>query len=187
VPLPPDWGPDAKTQQFAIERLGDEAAVDRCFAKFRVHHETSGQQWTPRGWQSRARGWVLKEEQFFGPQRSLPLMRVPRTTKLADAAAVAAKRAAAESDPAWAPIYARLKAEHGESVASSWFAKAKLGALSGHTATVLVPTQFLASWLRDQYAAQVLSAIRAEHPDVTEVRFMVAQAAAEERSAHGSG
>jgi hypothetical protein len=62
-----------------------EAAVERCFAKFRVRHETSDEQWTPKEWQSRARGWVLLEEQFFGRQRSLPLLRPVPTQRAANA------------------------------------------------------------------------------------------------------
>lgn len=74
IGLPRDWGPDDATRKFAIEHLGDEAAVDHCLTKFRIHHETSGEERTPKQWQSRARGWVLKEKQLFGRQLSLRLL-----------------------------------------------------------------------------------------------------------------
>ena len=171
IPLPPDWQPDPRTWQFALDRLGDEAAADRCFEKFRVHHETSGQSWTPKSWQSKAYGWVLKEEQFFGRQRSLPLVRVVGNTP-------AIAPMSPPADERWLPVWNRLKAELGDAVAASWFSDATLRAFVDGVATVELATKFKCGHVRTQYEPSVLRAVQAVHTGVTSVRFTVAQRSA---------
>ena len=54
--------------------------------------------------------------------------------------------------PAWARVRARLKAEIGEDVFSSWFGRLELVTLEHGVAHLTVPTRFLKSWIDSHYA-----------------------------------
>lgn len=77
-----------------------------------------------------------------------------------------AKRPAAMSDaqnnPAWDKLRARLRAELGEDVFSSWFARMELERIEGNTALVSVPTRFLKSWIETHYVERLRILMQSE-------------------------
>ncbi|RDJ26758.1 chromosomal replication initiator protein DnaA [Bosea caraganae] len=71
-------------------------------------------------------------------------------------AAVTAEIAGEVSLPeAWDRVRRRLRAELGEDVFSSWFARVEIGGLVDGVAYLTVPTRFLKSWLEAHYAERL--------------------------------
>lgn len=56
---------------------------------------------------------------------------------------------------AWDRVRRRLRAELGEDVFSSWFARVEIGGLVDGVAFLTVPTRFLKSWLEAHYAERL--------------------------------
>ncbi|TCR68755.1 chromosomal replication initiator protein [Bosea sp. BK604] len=56
---------------------------------------------------------------------------------------------------AWDRVRRRLRAELGEDVFSSWFARVEIGGLVDGVAYLTVPTRFLKSWLEAHYAERL--------------------------------
>jgi len=63
---------------------------------------------------------------------------------------------------AWGRVKRRLRAELGEDVFTSWFARLGLEAVVDGCARLSVPTRFLKSWTEAHYADRVLTADRGE-------------------------
>ena len=57
----------------------------------------------------------------------------------------------------WTQVKDRLRAEVGEDIFSSWFARIELDGLEGDTVSLSVPTRFLRSWIASHYAEKVLT------------------------------
>ncbi|SFG70419.1 chromosomal replication initiator protein DnaA [Methylobacterium gossipiicola] len=79
------------------------------------------------------------------------------------------------TDPvaAWARVKRRLRAELGEDVFASWFARLELLDVSGGTARLTVPTRFLKSWIESHYLDRVLNTFRSEIEDVSRIDVSV--------------
>ncbi|WP_229428550.1 chromosomal replication initiator protein DnaA [Microvirga pudoricolor] len=73
----------------------------------------------------------------------------------------------------WARVKRRLRAELGEDVFASWFARLELDAVVDGCAFLTVPTRFLKSWIESHYADRVLTLYRAEATDVERVTIGV--------------
>jgi chromosomal replication initiator protein len=73
----------------------------------------------------------------------------------------------------WARVKRRLRAELGEDVFASWFARLELDAVVDRCAFLTVPTRFLKSWIESHYADRVLTLYRAETKDVERVAIGV--------------
>src|SRR4051794_41582128 len=69
----------------------------------------------------------------------------------------------------WNRVKRRLRAELGEDVFASWFARLELDAVSDGCARLTVPTRFLKSWIEAHYADRVLATYRAEAPAVERI------------------
>ncbi|AMJ63843.1 chromosomal replication initiator protein DnaA [Bosea sp. PAMC 26642] len=65
---------------------------------------------------------------------------------------------------AWDRVRRRLRAELGEDVFSSWFARVELGGIADGVAYLTVPTRFLKSWLEAHYAERLRVNCTAELP-----------------------
>jgi chromosomal replication initiator protein len=76
------------------------------------------------------------------------------------------RQAAAET---WSRVKRRLRAELGEDVFASWFARLELDAIADGCAHLTVPTRFLKSWIEAHYVDRVLAVYRTEAPAVTRV------------------
>ena len=65
---------------------------------------------------------------------------------------------------AWERVRRRLRAELGEDVFSSWFARLELAGILEGVAYLTVPTRFLKSWLEAHYAERLRLNCAAELP-----------------------
>src|SRR5581483_2091010 len=73
----------------------------------------------------------------------------------------------------WSRVKGRLRAEVGDDVYSSWFARMDLEALDEATVRLSVPTRFLKSWIQSHYSERVLAAWRAEQANVARIELTV--------------
>lgn len=69
----------------------------------------------------------------------------------------------------WQRVRGRLRAELGEDVYSSWFARVTPERLQGGTLYLTVPTRFLKSWIRSHYHDRLLALWRGEDRKVQRV------------------
>ena len=76
----------------------------------------------------------------------------------------------------WSKVQQRLKAEVGDDIYSSWFARMDLEALDGGTVRLSVPTRFLKSWIQSHYAERVLACWQAEATTVGRIELIVRSA-----------
>lgn len=85
--------------------------------------------------------------------------------------------AAMQTSPveAWDRVRRRLRAELGEDVFSSWFARVELGDIVDGVAYLTVPTRFLKSWLEAHYAERLRVNCMAELPALNGVMLSVRQ------------
>src|SRR5215468_1678644 len=81
------------------------------------------------------------------------------------------------SDECWTRVKGRLRAEVGEAVYSSWFARMELESVEANTARISVPTLFLKSWIQSHYAERLLNCWQSERPGVTRIDLSVRTAA----------
>jgi chromosomal replication initiator protein len=75
----------------------------------------------------------------------------------------------------WRRVQARLRAELGEDVFTSWFGRMELDSCDGGLIQVSVPTKFLRNWLQSHYADRLLACCTAEIPGVDRLEFRVRQ------------
>ncbi|MFN3687437.1 chromosomal replication initiator protein DnaA [Salinarimonas sp.] len=80
-----------------------------------------------------------------------------------DACGASAREAGAET---WARVRRRLRAELGEELFTSWFARLELDHVADGAARLTVPTRFLKSWIEAHYLDRVLAIYRDEEPGV---------------------
>jgi chromosomal replication initiator protein len=73
----------------------------------------------------------------------------------------------------WARVKRRLRAELGEDVFASWFARLEMDSVSEGCARLSVPTRFLKSWIEAHYADRVLSVYRSEAPGLERISIGV--------------
>jgi chromosomal replication initiator protein len=74
---------------------------------------------------------------------------------------------------AWARVKRRLRAELGEDVFASWFARLELVEVVDGTARLTVPTRFLKSWIESHYLDRVLTTFRSEVESVSRLDVSV--------------
>jgi chromosomal replication initiator protein len=70
----------------------------------------------------------------------------------------------------------RLRAEVGDDVYASWFARMELDGSGGDTVKLSVPTRFLKSWIQSHYAERVLACWQAEQPKFSRIELTVRSA-----------
>src|SRR5262249_43478377 len=76
----------------------------------------------------------------------------------------------------WQKVKERLRAELGEDVFSSWFARMELEAVDKGAVRLSVPTRFLRSWIQSHYSERVLSNWQAEDSIITRLELSVRSA-----------
>src|SRR5437899_9727687 len=76
----------------------------------------------------------------------------------------------------WMRVKERLRAEVGDDVYSSWFARMELDGNEGDTVKLSVPTRFLKSWIQSHYAERVLACWQAEQPNFSRIELTVRSA-----------
>jgi len=81
-----------------------------------------------------------------------------------------------ENQESWLRVKERLRAEVGDDVYSSWFARMDLEAIEEGAVRLSVPTRFLKSWIQSHYAERVLACWQAQENTVTRVELIVRSA-----------
>jgi chromosomal replication initiator protein len=81
-----------------------------------------------------------------------------------------------EDQESWSRVRSRLRAELGEDVYSSWFARMDLEAIEDATVRLSVPTRFLKSWIQGHYSERVLACWQAEEIKIGRVELTVRSA-----------
>jgi chromosomal replication initiator protein len=76
----------------------------------------------------------------------------------------------------WQRVKERLRAEVGEDIFSSWFARMELEGAAGDTVRFSVPTKFLKSWIQSHYVERVLACWQAEDSIVCKIDLSVRSA-----------
>jgi len=69
----------------------------------------------------------------------------------------------------WQQFRARLRAEVGDAVYSSWFTRLELDRIEEGCAFLSVPTKFLKSWIHAHYFGKLKSCLVAEIPEILEI------------------
>jgi chromosomal replication initiator protein len=69
----------------------------------------------------------------------------------------------------WTRVCARLRAELGEAIYSSWFKRLELDRIENGAAFLSVPTKFLRSWIQAHYFERLQSALAEEMPQIEEI------------------
>src|SRR5215213_7410336 len=73
----------------------------------------------------------------------------------------------------WLRVKERLKAEVGDDIYSSWFARMDLDGLDEESVKLSVPTRFLKSWIQSHYAEKLLACCQAEQPTILRIELTV--------------
>ena len=76
----------------------------------------------------------------------------------------------------WTRVRGRLRAEVGDDVYSSWFARMDLEAIEDGSVRLSVPTRFLKSWIQSHYAERVLACWQSEDTNVSRIELIVRSA-----------
>jgi chromosomal replication initiator protein len=73
----------------------------------------------------------------------------------------------------WSRVKARLRAEVGEDIFSSWFGRMDFEGVASETVHLSVPTRFLKSWIQSHYHDRVLACWREESTEVRRIDVTV--------------
>lgn len=73
----------------------------------------------------------------------------------------------------WSRVKGRLRAEVGEDIYSSWFARMEFEEVDSETVRLSVPTRFLKSWIQSHYTDRVLACWKDEEPCVRRIDLIV--------------
>jgi chromosomal replication initiator protein len=73
----------------------------------------------------------------------------------------------------WSRVKGRLRAEVGEDIFSSWFARMEFEGVDSETVRLSVPTRFLKSWIQSHYTDRVLACWMDEEPCVRRLDLTV--------------
>jgi chromosomal replication initiator protein len=76
----------------------------------------------------------------------------------------------------WGKVKERLRADVGDDVFSSWFARMDLEAIDEGTVRLSVATRFLKSWIQSHYAERVLACWQAQEGKVDRIELIVRSA-----------
>ncbi len=76
----------------------------------------------------------------------------------------------------WDRVRRRLRAEVGEDVYSSWFARMELDGAGPEAVRLSVPTRFLRNWIQSHYAERLLALWRDEISDLKKIELQVRSA-----------
>src|ERR1700681_1317276 len=73
----------------------------------------------------------------------------------------------------WTRVKGRLRADVGDHIFLSWFARMDLERIEENTAFLSVPTRFLKSWIQSHYTERMLAAWQAEQAEVQRIELSV--------------
>lgn len=81
-------------------------------------------------------------------------------------------------------VRAKLSAQVGQEVFTSWFGRLKLQSMSKSVVRLSVPTAFLKSWINNKYLDQITSLFQEEDPNILKVEITVRSATRPTRPAN---
>jgi chromosomal replication initiator protein len=87
----------------------------------------------------------------------------------------------------WKRCVARLRAELGEDVFTSWFGRLELEAVANRQARFTVPTRFLKSWIESHYLDRIRAALDGELGDIVEIVVAVRSSTCGAAQGQGAG
>src|SRR4029077_3799701 len=73
----------------------------------------------------------------------------------------------------WQRVKGRLRADVGDDIFLSWFARMDLERIEESTAFLSVPTRFLKSWIQSHYTERMLAAWQAKQAEVQRIELSV--------------
>jgi chromosomal replication initiator protein len=73
----------------------------------------------------------------------------------------------------WTKVKGRLRADVGDDIFLSWFARMDLERIDEHTVHLSVPTRFLKSWIQSHYAERMLACWQAEQAGIQRIELSV--------------
>src|SRR5262249_37698091 len=76
----------------------------------------------------------------------------------------------------WLRVKGRLRAEVGEDIFTSWFARMDLEGIEGDAVRLSVATRFLKTWIQSHYGEKVLLCWQAEAPALRRIDVVVGAA-----------
>src|SRR5687768_10740685 len=76
----------------------------------------------------------------------------------------------------WERVKGRLRAEVGEEIFQSWFARMELERIQDGIAQLSVPTRFLKSWIQSHYVERLLKCWQGEHSEIQKLDVSVRSA-----------
>ena len=76
----------------------------------------------------------------------------------------------------WVRVKERLRAEVGDDIFQSWFARMELERIENGVAYLSVPTRFLKSWIASHYTDRVVACWQAEAPEIQKIEVSVRSA-----------
>jgi chromosomal replication initiator protein len=76
----------------------------------------------------------------------------------------------------WLRVKEKLRAEVGEDIFQSWFARMDLERIEVNTAHLSVPTRFLKSWIQSHYTDRVMACWQGENADIQKIEVSVRSA-----------
>jgi len=164
-----DWQPDAEGRRLGIQAFGADG-VDTAIAIHRDTWISRPESLTDSQWAAKWRAWC---QLHIAP--ALPLGPAPLTLRRGgkkfgpSPAATPAQLPPDPFDPVWSPVRDRLVAELTETVVASWFRGVRLQLHDDGTATLLVSSQFLRSWIERQYDGAIRRAVKAVHAGTSNV------------------
>lgn len=86
-------------------------------------------------------------------------------------------------EASWVNACRRLRAELGDAVFNSWFARLELDGVADGTAFLSVPTTFLKAWIQSHYGDKILALLSAEAPDIARLTIALRSTARAPRHA----
>src|ERR1700704_1097222 len=101
---------------------------------------------------------------------SRPFHRVPHNSLTPE------KKMTSPDQERWLRVKEKLRAEVGEDIFQSWFARMDLERIEVNTAHLSVPTRFLKSWIQSHYTDRVLACWQSENADVQKIEVSVRSA-----------
>ena len=102
-----------------------------------------------------------------------PSERLTHTATATAVADLAAALPVVDPATAWDRVKRRLRAEYGEDVFSSWFARLELDAVNDDTVHLSVPTRFLRSWIQAHYLDKIIGLLAGELPGTAHIALNV--------------
>src|SRR5262245_31588217 len=90
-----------------------------------------------------------------------------------EALAAANSATSSQDQERWTRVKGRLRADVGDDIFLSWFARMDLERIEEGTAHLSVPTRFLKSWIQSHYTERMLACWQTETVDIQRIELTV--------------